>query len=90
MLDNVSSNNTYVAEILKALRINDTVEYHRLHCLSYILNLAAKAFLFSSDTKSFEDEIKTNEEEKKEQEIWRKRGPIGKLHNVIMYILGSP
>src|SRR6266480_3781884 len=90
MLDNASSNDTCVAEILKALGINDTVEHRRLHCLGHILNLAAKAFLFGSDTKSFEDEIKTNEEEKKEQEIWRKRGPIGKLHNVVMYILGSP
>ncbi len=72
MLDNVSSNNTCIAEILKALGINDTVEHRRLHYLGHILNLAAKAFLFGSDIKSFEDELKINEEEKKQQEIWRK------------------
>lgn len=27
---------------------------------------------------------------KKELEIWRKRGPVGKLHNVVKYIFGSP
>ena len=90
ILNNVSLNNTYVAEILKALGINDTIKYYRLHYLGHILNLATKAFLFGSDIKSFKDELKINEEKKKQQEIWRKRGPIGKLHNVIMYIHGSP
>jgi hAT family C-terminal dimerisation region len=90
MLDNASSNDTCVAEILKALGINDTVKRRRLHCLGHILNLAAKAFLFGSDPKSFDDEIQGCEEEKSERDSWRKHGPIGKLHNVVMYILGSP
>ena len=90
ILNNASSNDTYVAEILKALGINDTIKYYRLHYLGHILNLATKAFLFSSDIKSFKDKLKTNEEEKKQQEIWRKQGPISKLHNVIMYIYSSP
>jgi len=72
ILDNASSNDTYVAEILKALGINDTIKYCRLHYLGHILNLATKAFLFGSDIKSFKDELKINKEEKKQQEIWRK------------------
>ena len=72
ILNNVSLNNTYVAEILKALRINNTVEYRHLYYLGHILNLTAKAFLFGLDIKSFKDELKINKEEKKQQEIWRK------------------
>ena len=95
VLDNASSNDTCVREILKALNIEDTVEHRRLRCLGHIINLAAKAFFFGSgsESKSFEKDVKNTQEsreEKKEREIWRKKGPIGKLHNVVMYILDSP
>ena len=89
VLDNITSNDTCVAEILKALSINDTVERRRLRCLGHIINLSAKAFLFSLDPNAFENEIEITqqfEEERKQQEIWRKQGPIGKLHNVTTYI----
>ena len=93
VLDNATSNDTCVAEILKALGINDTVERRRLRCLGHVINLSAKAFFFGSDPDSFEEEIRRTqryEEQKKEREIWRKRGPVGKLHNIVMYILGTP
>jgi hypothetical protein len=93
VLDNASSNDTCVKEIIKALGINDTVEHRRLRCLGHIINLAAKAFFFGSDSTSFEDEIEgtqRREDDKKERAIWRKQGPIGKLHNIVKYILTTP
>ena len=93
VLDNASSNDTCVKEIIKALGINDTVEHRRLRCLGHIINLAAKAFFFGSDSTSFEDEIEgtqRREDGKKERAIWRKQGPIGKLHNIVKYILTTP
>ena len=56
VLDNASSNDTCVAEILKALDIDDTVERRRLHCLGHVINLAAKS-LFSANSDIFEKEI---------------------------------
>ena len=88
VLDNATSNDTCVAEVLKDLSINDTVARRRLRCLGHIINLAAKAFLFGSG--DFEKEVERTEEEKKEQEIWRKQGPIGKLHNIVTYIRSTP
>lgn len=90
VLDNATSNDTCVAEILKALGIHDTVARRRLRCLGHVINLAAKAFLFGADPNNFEKEVERTEEEKKEREIWRKRGPIGKLHNVVTYIRSTP
>jgi hypothetical protein len=92
VLDNASSNDTCVAEILKALGINDTVEHRRLRCLGHIINLAAKAFLFGANSDVFEKEIDSVqlEEEQVELDIWRKRGPVGKLHNVVKYIRSTP
>ena len=93
VLDNATSNDTCVAEILKALDIKDTVRRRRLRCLGHIINLAAKAFLFGPDPNAFENEVQSSaqyQEDKKEREIWRKRGPIGKLHNITTYIRTTP
>ena len=57
VLDNASSNDTCVAEILKGLDIDDTVEHRRLRCLGHIINLAAKSFLFGADSDIFEKEV---------------------------------
>ncbi len=93
ILDNATSNDTYITEILKALGINDTIKRRRLHYLSHVINLSAKAFFFRADPKSIEEELRKTqsfEEHKKEREIWRTRGLIGKLYNVILYILSTP
>jgi hAT family C-terminal dimerisation region len=92
VLDNASSNDTCVAEILKALNIDDTVEHRRLRCLGHVINLAAKSFLFGANSDVFEKEIDMAqlEDEQVERDIWRKRGPVGKLHNVVKYIRNTP
>ena len=59
VLDNASSNDTCVAEILKSLDINDLSERCRLRCLGYIINFNAKVFLFGADPDAFKREIKT-------------------------------
>jgi len=69
VLNNITLNNTYIIEILKALRIYNIVIYYYLYYLSYIINLAAKAFLFGLDLNNFEKEVKITKEEKKEREI---------------------
>jgi hypothetical protein len=56
ILDNISSNNIYVREILTKLRPNLTKENRRLRYFGYIINLAAKAFVFGKDPEAFEAE----------------------------------
>ena len=57
VLDNASSNDTCVREILKQLRPELNPKERRLCCFGYIVNLAAKAFLFSKEIEAFEFEI---------------------------------
>ena len=102
VLDNASSNDTCVSEILKELDIDDTKKRRRLRCLGHIINLSAKVFLFGINADAFEREVVNDEqiniedenEREKEQEKrlkkWRVKGPIGKLHNVIIYIRNTP
>jgi len=57
VLNNVSSNDTCVREILKQLRPELNLKERRLWCFSHIVNLAAKAFLFGEEAEAFEFEI---------------------------------
>ena len=65
----------------------------RLRCLGHVINLAAKAFLYGKEFDAFEkniDTVKEHSEILKELQLWRKRGPVGKLHNIIIFICRSP
>jgi hypothetical protein len=55
---------------------------NRVRCMGYIINLSAQSFLFVNQADSLEDSPLTlNNIEK-----YRKLGPLGKLHNFVVYI----
>ena len=92
MLDNISSNDTCVREILK-IQPSLNPEKRRLRCFGHIINLAAKAFLFGKNPNAFEAEANSFIhfwQEEKKLETWRRLGPIGKLHNIVTYIQKTP
>ena len=93
MLDNVTSNDTCVREILAKLQPNLDPKKRRLRCFGHIVNLAAKAFLFGNDLEAFEAKTTVAalmQQEKKALEAWRKLGLVGKLYNVVIYIRKTP
>ncbi|KFY19813.1 hypothetical protein V493_07824, partial [Pseudogymnoascus sp. VKM F-4281 (FW-2241)] len=65
---------------------------HRLRCNGHIINLAVQAFLFATDD---EDLAVLNNAEilstpsQEEMERWRKKGPLSKLHNIVVHIQQS-
>jgi hypothetical protein len=67
-----------------------------MRCYSHIINLTAKAFLFGDNPDAFELKIenfkKLKLEIRHERELlvlWRKRGAVGKLYNLILWIRRS-
>ncbi|OBS15162.1 hypothetical protein FPOA_28731 [Fusarium poae] len=79
-VDNASNNDTALAEI------GDALGFHwperRVRCLGHVINLVVKALLFGQDYESFERDVNDGLlTVQREHEQWRKRGPIGKLHN---------
>ena len=97
--DNAESNDGAIRVTLSTLRPDLDATSRRSRCLGHIINLAAKAFLFGKDTEAFKEAVESvNEVDeatesvkmKKAQELWRKRGPIGKFHNLVVYIRSSP
>lgn len=97
--DNAKSNDTAIRAILRQLRPDLQLKARRSRCLGHIINLVAKAFLFGTNVKAFEtatnvidkDTASINSETiKKAQKAWRDQGAIGKLHNLVIFIRGSP
>ena len=55
---------------------------YRIRCSGHIVNLSVKAFLYGcSSEEDFKDVAS------KDSATWRKLGTIGKLHNIVIYIL---
>jgi hypothetical protein len=86
--DNASENSACMAILGEELNINPD-ERHVL-CISHIINLVAHEVLFGSNVEAFELELESNvTAEIVELATWRRKGPIGKLHNLIRYITHS-
>ena len=91
MMDNVSSNDRLVAHVADALTL-DGVEYYalqrRLRCNGHIINSVVQAFLFGNDIADYEsiDNLSPSEFD---LDKWRRWGPLGKLHNICFWIMGS-
>jgi hypothetical protein len=95
LTDNVGSNDTCVHHILISL-LPDLTKIQRiqrrLRYFGHILNLACGSYLYGHDPDSFEIKIivlKSLTREQKELQAWKKRGPIGKLHNIVVFIRRS-
>ena len=98
MGDNASNNNTLCRTMSKYLEENGTgwdFQQERLRCLGHIINLVVQAFLFHDH---FEiEELRTYDEEEpgcsadtlERAKSFRKMGPLGKLHNIVVHIRGS-
>jgi hypothetical protein len=99
--DNAGNVDTAINAIVRRLRPNEPPGLRRSRCLGHIINLAAKAFIHGADVEAWEDEValaaqrdsRRGHEElnlMEEQVQWRSRGPIGKYHNVVVFIRASP
>lgn len=60
---------------------------HRLHCFGHIINLAVMEFLIGKRPRTVDSYRGPFDEEVAQ---WRKRGAIGKLHNIVVYMTWTP
>jgi hypothetical protein len=84
-LDNADNNDTAMEAIGAKLGFNGA--RRRGRCFGHTLNLAAKAILFGKSADAFEEQlsgVKPLSED--EHALWRKKGPVGKLHNLIIAV----
>lgn len=65
-------------------------EERRLRCMGHIINLVAREALFGEDVDVFEVETAARQDLVDQLAIWRRKGPIGRLHNLVTWIYQSP
>ncbi|EGU88459.1 hypothetical protein HZS61_008437 [Fusarium oxysporum f. sp. conglutinans] len=94
VMDNAGNNDTMMRSLSLGLLRRYDIQYdpkvHRLRCQGQIINLAAKTFLFVTDNEKLErDDSDLHNVTLKHIEAWRKKGPLGRLHNFVVYIQRS-
>ncbi|KPA35844.1 transposase [Fusarium langsethiae] len=85
--DNAESNDTCLEELATELGFNK--QHHRLRCCGHIINLVARSILFGTDADAFEEDCQADKELQDEMRLWRAKGPIGKLHNIVHWVQRS-
>ena len=85
--DNASENTACLDHLSELLKVD--LEKRRVMCMGHVINLVAQQCLWGSDVDAFEEELTNVTAEEIELREWRKRGPIGKLHNLIRYACHS-
>jgi len=60
----------------------------RLRYMGHVLNLIAEAYLYGQDASDFEDQFK-EQGLKGRRKMWRDRGELGKLHNLVAHVMAS-
>lgn len=88
MLDNASNNDVCVREL--AERFNFDPKHRRLRCVGHILNLVVREALFGSEVNVLKAELAARKDLLDELTLWRRRGPIGRLYNLVVWIYKSP
>jgi hypothetical protein len=94
--DNATINDSclqYLFQLVSTHFLTSDITQRRMRCYGHILNLVGKAFLHGIDKEAFEQESDTlvsAHRLKEDLELWRTRGPVGKLRNVVKYIRSSP
>lgn len=88
--DNASNNDTCLEWL--AAEFGFDAQKRRVRCVGHILNLVAKAVMVGGgeSLEAFEQELGSSARDDREALLlWRRRGPVGKLHNIVVYICRS-
>lgn len=85
--DNASNNDTCMEALAEEFGFNH--KHRRLRCIGHIINLVVRQILFGKEADALENDCAQPKELLAELLLWRKKGPIGKLHNIVHWIQRS-
>ena len=83
MLNNADSNDTCLETLTRWFPMDVSQRY--LRYIGHIINLIVRAVIFGINISKFKAELHGASDEFS-FEIWAKKGAIGRLHNLIIYI----
>lgn len=87
--DNASNNASCMLTLANEFQFSARARWIR--CSGHILNLVAQSILFGANADALELELLgTQDEELRHMDVWWRKGPCVKLHNIVKYIKRSP
>jgi hypothetical protein len=100
--DSASNNDKAVELLSRNFEVN--AQRQRLRCTAHIINIVCQAILLGTDVDCVKDALKDDYDEdaaieqftkdvtseQKALAAWRKKGAVGKLHNLVFHVKGSP
>lgn len=84
VLDNAGNNNTAVEALGRMFGFSPSKR--RLRCTAHIVNLVATQIMYGKDLKAFEAESDAPRALQEDLDLWRRKGALGKLRNIIKWI----
>jgi hypothetical protein len=86
VLNNAPNNDTTLEELGKSIGFDPIQK--RLRCMGHILNLIAESYLFGQDESSWKENFKKAGAGER-RKLWRQRGELGKLYNLVAHVMNS-
>ena len=96
MSDNAKNNDTAVKHLLQRLfpGLSDKQRQgRRLRCFGHITDLCARALLLGKGAGKALSDLSRKESKgdfEAADSFWKGKGALGQLHNIVVYILGTP
>ena len=99
MMDNATTNDKFMRTLAQWFHESGQpydAKQKRLRCNGHVINLAVQVFLFDniSDDIEYLEELDERQPirvpDRDELQRWRKIGPLGKLHNIVVFICETP
>jgi hypothetical protein len=93
VLDNATPNDACIDTLGKSFGWSkEECKQRRLRCFGHIINLVAQAFIFGAESEIFEQTLDLYEKDLTDgsAKLWELRGPVGKLHYIVVYIRRTP
>jgi hypothetical protein len=88
-MDNATSNDTAMSALAARIPGINSKE-SRLRCFGHVVNLVVKALLYGSKSSTLQQELgAAGSDDDAAFKIWREQGSIGRLYNLVTYILRS-
>ncbi len=87
VLDNATNNDTAMEELSKSIPFDPRKKILRF--TGHMINLAAHSFLYGQDSSKLEIKLRQDQSDVSLLELWRQKGPMGKLHNLVFHITRS-
>ncbi|KFA70571.1 hypothetical protein S40285_09319 [Stachybotrys chlorohalonatus IBT 40285] len=81
------SNSTCLKDL--SIEFGFNKQHQRLRYCGHIINLVARSILFGKDADAFKEDCQADKEVQDEIRLWRSKGPIGKLHNIVHWVQRS-